>query len=100
MQIYIFLVLMIAVLVSVFAVQNASPVDLRFLGWTFRQISLVMVIVSSFTVGALAAFFLGLPKMIRSTIKIRELAGLNRQLAAEIERLRTGKKSKECESEK
>ena len=90
MQLYIFLVLIIAVLVSIIAVQNSSPVDLRFLGWTFPQISLVMVIVSSFTVGALAAFFLGLPKLIRSTVKVRELSGLNRQLTAEIERLRCG----------
>lgn len=89
MQLYVFLVLIIAVLVSIFAVQNSSPVDLRFLGWTFPQISLVMVIVSSFTVGALAAFFLGLSKLIRSTVKVREISGLNRQLAAEVERLRS-----------
>lgn len=87
MQATIFLVLVIAVLVSVFAVQNASLVDIRFLGWTFRQISLVMVIVCSFTVGALAAFLLGLSKQIRSAIKMRELTGLNRQLTVEIERL-------------
>lgn len=83
------MVLLIAVLVSVFTMQNSSLVDLRFLGWTFRQISLAMVIVCSFTVGALAAFFLGLSKQIRSTFKMRELTGLNRQLTVEMERLQS-----------
>ncbi|MCL6559907.1 MAG: LapA family protein [Firmicutes bacterium] len=89
MQATLFLVLIIAVMVAVFAVQNASRVDLRFLGWTFQQISLVMVIVCSFTVGILAAFLLSLPRHIRLTIKNRELTILNRQLTEEMERLRS-----------
>lgn len=89
MQVYLILVLIIAVLVSVFAVENTSLVDLKFLGWTFPQISLVMVIVSSFTVGALAAFFLSVAKLIRSAIKMRELANTNRKLTEEIDRLQS-----------
>ena len=38
--------------------------------------------------GALAAFLLTLARQIRSTFQIRELSGLNRQLTAEIERLK------------
>jgi uncharacterized integral membrane protein len=92
MLIYIFLVIIIAVFVSVFAVQNSSPVDLRFLWRDFRQISLVMVIICSFSVGALAAFFLSFSKLFRYAVKLREITGLNRQLAAELERLRNGSK--------
>lgn len=100
MQVYIFLVLFIAVLVSVFTIQNSSLVDLRFLGWTFSQISLAMVIVCSFTVGALATFFLGLSRQIRSVIKMREITGLNRQLSVEIERLHSELKKQEPGCEK
>lgn len=89
MQGYVFFVLIIAVLVSVFAVQNSSQVDIRFLGWTFREISLVMVIICSFTAGALTAFLLGLSRQIRGAAKIRELTGINRRLAGEIEQLQS-----------
>jgi len=66
---------------------------------TFQQISLVMVIMSSFTVGALAAFFLGLTKVIRSAIKLREMTLLNHQLKEEMERLRNDiSKQRECEN--
>ncbi len=89
MQVYIFPVLIMAVLIAVFAVQNASQVDLVFLGWTFRQISLVMVIICSFTVGALTALFLGLSKQIKAAVHIRELTALNRKFTMEIDRLQT-----------
>lgn len=89
MQKYILIVLVIALLVALFAVQNALRVDIRFLWWTFPQVSLVMIMLGSFTGGALAAFLLALARQLRSTFQIRELTGLNRQLAAEIERLKS-----------
>ncbi len=89
MQVYIFPVLIMAVLIAVFAVQNASQVDLVFLGWTFRQISLVMVIICSFTVGVLTALLLGLSKQIKTAVQIRELTALNRKFTMEIDRLQT-----------
>lgn len=100
MQAYIFPVLLIAVLVSIFAVQNSTLVDLKFLGWTFQDISLILVIVSSFTVGALAAIFLGISRQIRAAIRIRELTGQNRRLTEEVERLQAElKKQKEGSTE-
>ncbi len=89
MQINIILVLIITVLISIFAVQNSSPVDLNFLGWSFQQINLVLVIICSFVVGALAVFFLALTKQLKSALKIRELTGQNNRLAEEIERLKS-----------
>jgi uncharacterized integral membrane protein len=89
MQVNIVLVLIITVLISIFAVQNTSPVDINFLGWSFRQISLVLVIIFSFAVGALAVFFLALTKQLKSALKIRELSGQNKKLAEEIEGLKS-----------
>lgn len=85
---YILIVLVIALLVALFAVQNAVQVDVKFLWWEVPRVSLVMIMLSSFAGGALAAFLLTLVKQIRATIQIRELSGLNRQLKAEIERLK------------
>lgn len=99
MQGNIILVLIITVFISIFAVQNSSPVDVKFLGWSFQQVSLVLVIVCSFAVGALAVFFLALSKQLKSAIKIRELAGQNKKLTEEIERLQSEiNKHKECNS--
>lgn len=84
---YILIVLVIALLVALFAVQNAVQVDIKFYGGRFPGIpgddhALFL------RRGALAAFLLTLVKQIRATIQIRELSGLNRQLKAEIERLK------------
>lgn len=95
MQIYIFLVLVLSVLVAVFAVQNSSLVDLRFLGWTMHQVSLVMVIVFSFSIGALASFLISLQRQIKLAIKLRESASLNKQLTEELERLKVSTKEKD-----
>ena len=56
MQKYILIVLVIALLVALFAVQNALRVDIRFLWWTFPQVSLVMIMLSSFTGSVFAGF--------------------------------------------
>ncbi len=85
---YILIVMVIALLVALFAVQNAVQVDIQFLWWKVPRVSLVMIMISSFAGGALAAFLLTLARQIRSSFQIRELSGLNRQLKAEIERLK------------
>ncbi|OPZ72105.1 MAG: hypothetical protein BWY80_01199 [Firmicutes bacterium ADurb.Bin456] len=85
---YILMVLVIALLVALLAVQNSLEVDIRFLWWELPGVSLVMIMISSFAGGALAAFLLSLARQIRSAWQIRELTGLNRQLAAEVERLK------------
>lgn len=89
MHVYLFFVFVIAVFVAIFAVENTSPVNLKFLFWTLPQISVVMVIICSFAVGALAAIFLSLARMIRQAIKCREVETLNRRLTEEIDQLKS-----------
>ncbi len=96
MQVYLFFVLLLAVFVAIFAVENTSPVDLKFLGWTFPQIPVVMVIICSFVVGALAAFFLGLTRMLRSAIRFREMEVLNRKLTEEIDQMKSKLDNNKC----
>lgn len=53
---YLFFTLIISVIVAVFAVQNAVSVSLNFVVWTM-QTSLVIVILGSALLGALATLF-------------------------------------------
>ncbi len=53
---YLFFTLFISVIVAVFAVQNSVSVSLNFVVWTM-QTSLVIVILGSALLGALAALF-------------------------------------------
>lgn len=59
---------------AIFALQNAQPVSVNFLKWSFEA-SLVIVLVMTFSAGALAAFLFSLPWRIRV---LRELSGLRK----------------------
>ncbi len=65
--------LILAVLVAVFAVQNAGPVTLRFGIWSVET-SLVVVILVAAVIGAAMASLLGLPGWIRDRRLLRAQA--------------------------
>ncbi len=52
-------VLVCALLLAVFAVQNASPVDIRLFFWTFGGIPLVLVILGTALCGVVLGLLLG-----------------------------------------
>ncbi len=72
---------MLAVLVAVFAVQNAGPVTLRFGFWSVET-SLVVVILVAAAAGAAMASLVGFPGWIRDRRRLRAQA-------RELESLRT-----------
>jgi uncharacterized integral membrane protein len=65
--------LILAILVAMFAVQNAGPVTLRFAFWSVET-SLVVVILVAAAAGAAMASFLGLPGWIRDRRRLRAQA--------------------------
>lgn len=67
------LALVFALLVAVFALQNASPVDISFLTMDF-SISQALVILISAVFGALCALLLGLVRWIKNQAKIKSSA--------------------------
>ncbi|QGP90767.1 Lipopolysaccharide assembly protein A domain protein [Neomoorella glycerini] len=73
MQIFSLLAIFFALLVAIFAVQNAGPVEINFLSWQFSNISLVLVILGSAAFGALVVFLLGAVRQVRQAREIREL---------------------------
>ncbi|MDI6709113.1 MAG: LapA family protein [Thermoanaerobacterales bacterium] len=73
MQFYLIVVLLFALSVAGFALQNATTVDIRVLFWTFEDISLSLVVLGSVAAGAVIAFVLGLGRQIRLVLRIKEL---------------------------
>ncbi|OIQ61270.1 hypothetical protein MOTE_03460 [Moorella thermoacetica] len=90
MQIYSLLAILFALLVAVFAVQNAVAVNIKFLAWQFPGISLVLVILGSAAFGALVVFLLGVVRQVRVNREIRQLKHENRRLAGDLARREQG----------
>ncbi|MGE5575862.1 MAG: LapA family protein [Syntrophothermus sp.] len=84
MQIRLILALAFAIVVALFAVQNAATVEVRFLAWHFRT-TLVIVTLASTAMGALVVGLLGLFKQLRLGFRLHGTEGqvsrLQEQLA-------------------
>ncbi|TLM99762.1 LapA family protein [bacterium] len=74
MQLYLLIALLFAMLVALFAVQNAVQVDILFLLWRIESISLVVVILGSAFIGACIAGLVGFVKQLRLHKKVRAAA--------------------------
>jgi uncharacterized integral membrane protein len=83
-QFYLILALVLAILVAIFAVQNAQEVSVRFLLWTFQS-SVVVVILISLGVGALLAALMSLPQMLRASRRLKESERQRERLAGHSE---------------
>lgn len=59
MPYYMVAILLFALLISVFAVQNAAPVEIKLLFWTFPQIPLVFIIFGTALLGLVVGLLLG-----------------------------------------
>lgn len=73
-RLFLVLALILAALAAVFSLQNAQPVSVNFLKWSFDA-SLVIVLVLTFAAGAISAFLVSIPWRIRV---MRELSGLKK----------------------
>ena len=65
--------LLFAVLVAIFAIQNAGSIEVRFFFAQFT-ISQAVVILGSAIIGAIIVLLLGLIKQIRQNLKIKQLS--------------------------
>lgn len=72
MQIRFIIALVFSILVTVFALLNAQPIEVNFIFSSVR-LSLALVILGSAAVGALIAALLSAFKQITAMLKIREL---------------------------
>jgi uncharacterized integral membrane protein len=74
MQFYLLTALLFAMLVALFAVQNAVEVDILFLFWRLENISLVVVILGSAFIGACIAGLVGFVRQLRLRKRVRAAA--------------------------
>lgn len=74
MQVFYWLVLLIAIGMAIFAIQNssASPVVIKFLLWQYET-SLIYTLLGSVGAGILITLFFWIPMAIRSSLQMREL---------------------------
>ncbi len=87
MQIYLVLALIFSIAVAVFAVQNATRVDITLFFWQLKGISLVLVIFCSALIGALAAGLFGAVKQVRLAKNLRSHRAQVESQGVEIEYL-------------
>jgi uncharacterized integral membrane protein len=88
MQYYLIAGMFVTLAFAIFAVQNATPVDVRLFLWKFEQISLVLVILGSAILGAVVGLLSALGSQIRMAMQIRELNLRQRELVEELQSLR------------
>lgn len=84
MQVYLVLALLFSICIAVFAVQNASKVNINLFFWQLNEISLVLVIFGSALIGALAAGLFGVVKQIKLRININKCKTLAEEQKQEI----------------
>lgn len=72
MQIKLIISLVLALILVLFAIQNPTPVKIKFLTWQTADMSLIVVIIASALIGALLATVLGLIKQAELKGKIKQ----------------------------
>ncbi|KUJ90781.1 MAG: Uncharacterized protein XD65_0434 [Caldanaerobacter subterraneus] len=85
-QYYTILALIFAIIVAIFAISNAGPVDISFLYWHY-SISQALVILLSAAIGAIIVGTIGLFGQIRYSVTIRGLNNRIKELEKEKEEL-------------
>jgi len=74
MRLFVVLAFVLVGLAALFALQNAQPVSVNFIKWSFEA-SLVIVLLLTFAAGAVAAFLASIPWRIKV---MRQLSGLKK----------------------
>jgi len=74
MQIFYWIIFLMAIGMAIFAVQNSNVplITIKFLFWQFET-SLIYTILGSMGIGGLIALFFCVPRMIRSSFRSKEL---------------------------
>jgi uncharacterized integral membrane protein len=73
-QIWVFLALAFSILIAIFAVQNNTPVEVRFLVWGPAEVPVSVLVLISTLVGAAVMLLLGLNREVRLRWRQRHTA--------------------------
>lgn len=87
MQILVIIALLFTLAISIFAIQNSTPVDIRYLTWSYSNISLVAVILGSFSAGVILTVLINLVKNLQNQLQIKDLNHRLQSVISEKQRL-------------
>jgi uncharacterized integral membrane protein len=83
MFLFLIVALLVSIMTGIFALQNAMPITVNFLTWTFEG-SLALVLLSTFALGVLTSLLVLAPAMIRrrwdASHQNKKIADLETQL--------------------
>ncbi len=82
------LILIFAIFVAIFAIQNASPVDIQFLNFEFNDVSQAVVILLSAIAGAFIVMLFSLIRWIKYTTKLKGSSKSISALESEMKQLK------------
>lgn len=85
MRILLLLALVLSLVVTVFAVQNNTPVKVAFLGWNVTG-SQALILMITFAIGIIIGVIVMLPMSIKARLSAHDERRQKRDLAAELER--------------
>ncbi|WP_297055743.1 LapA family protein [Thermosulfurimonas sp.] len=77
MEFYLILAALLGVLIAAFAIQNATPVAVKFLVWEFQS-SLAVIVILSLLAGMILIFLISLPGRLK---RRKELYDKNKRIA-------------------
>ena len=86
MKFALFVAIVVSVIMAFFAAQNSQQAQVSFLGWYFDG-PLIIVLLLSFSAGAVAAFLAVLPGGVRKSIEIKKLKASLLECTRKIETL-------------
>ena len=69
---HLMLMLLFALALAIFAVQNTAPIQLQFLWWKSQHVSPAILVVLSTVIGAVLAFFVNIPSHHRRRKALKE----------------------------
>jgi uncharacterized integral membrane protein len=64
------LALLFAVVAAIFAIQNPTPVDVKFLTWDVVDGSLAVILILSYGIGVITGVLLLLPGLLRRSVQL------------------------------
>lgn len=83
----IIILLLLALLLVIFTLQNSMPIDIKFLLWQFSEVPFVLTLLICVLIGFIAAVIVNYPKIwrLKSTVKSlqKELNNLKAELDEE-----------------
>ncbi len=82
------LILIFAIFVAIFAIQNAAPVDIQFLNFEFNNVSQAVVILVSAIAGAFIVMLFSIIRWIKYTTKLKGSSKSISSLESELKQLK------------